>query len=37
MINVSESFQKPETGWRKHGFSTGREDSVLSRMKKTLR
>ena len=24
MINVSEIFRKPETGWRKRGLSTGR-------------
>ena len=37
MINVSESFQKPETGWRKHEFSTGKEDKVLRFVRKTLR
>ena len=37
MINVSESFRNPETGWRKPGFSTGKEKRVLRHVRKTLR
>ena len=36
MINVSKSYQKTETGWRKHGCSTGREDRVLRFVRKIL-